>query len=216
MWGPGIAALLCFAFFRKTHTRTITFWGSSKIRSICFYLVPMALLAFAHPPSGRLLFGAVGNPAATHLTPTLFTSVVLLSFCWALGEELGWRGFLQDAVRPMRFAPRFAFIGFLWAFWHFTNYTTNKPLIVVVITLAIFFPATILLAFIIGIAVERGHSLCVAVTIHALLGLALRLPTDRTWIVFGIAVIFWAFLLWSWPQTALPLESERLTEAPSA
>jgi uncharacterized protein len=215
MWGPGIAALLCFAFFRKTHTRTITFWRNSKIRSICFYLAPMALLAFAHPPAGRFLFGAVRNPAATHLTPASFMFVVL-SFCWALGEELGWRGFLQDAVRPMRFFPRFTFIGFLWAFWHFTNYTTNRSLHVVIITLAIFFSWSILWAFLIGMAVERSHSLCVAVTIHALLDLALRLRTEGTWIVLGIAAIFWAFLLRSWPQTAQSLESEHVTETPSA
>jgi len=27
------------AFFRKTHTCSIAFWGNSKIRSACFYLV---------------------------------------------------------------------------------------------------------------------------------------------------------------------------------
>lgn len=86
-----------------------------------------------------------------------------------------------------------------------------------IITLAIFFSECILLAFLIGMAVERSHSLCVAVAIHTLLDLSIRLRTERTWIVLGIAVIFWAFLLWSWPQTARPpLESERLIEAPSS
>jgi membrane protease YdiL (CAAX protease family) len=167
MWGTGIAALLCFLIFRKTHRRTITFWGNSRVRSVCFFVVPVSLLALVHPPPDRLPFSAVVNPAATHLTPTLFVWAILLAFCWALGEELGWRGFLQDALRPIPFFPRFLLLGVLWAFWHFTNYTANRPLKVVAITLAISYPAFILLAFLIGIAVERSHSLWVAVAIHA-------------------------------------------------
>lgn len=202
MWGPGVGALFCLVLFRRAHRRTITFWGNSRLRSACFYLVPIAALAFVHPPAARLLFGVVRNPGAAHLTVGWFVLAAILSFCRVLGEELGWRGFLQDAVRPMPFYPRFVFIGFLWAFWHFTNYTTNRPLHVVVITLAIFFPSVIVLAFIIGIAVERSHSLCVAVTLHAWVDLAIYLGTERTWTVFGVSLLFWAYLLWRWPQTA--------------
>lgn len=213
MWGPGVGALSCLLLFRRTHKRTITFWGNSKIRSACFYLVPMAALAFVHPPPARLLWGAVRNPNTAHLTVASFVLVVILSFCWALGEEMGWRGFLQDAVRPMPFYRRFIFIGFVWALWHFTNYTANRPLKVVVVTLAIVFPVIIVLAFVIGIAVERSHSLCVAVTLHAWVDLALRLGTERTWVVFGLSLLFWAYLLWRWPQTPKPSNTPTAWEA---
>ena len=208
MWGPGIAALVCFAAFRRTHRRTITFWGTSKIRSVCFFLAPMLLLALVHPPASRLLFGAVPSPETTHLSPVLFGWVVLLSFCWALGEELGWRGFLQDALRPISFFPRFVLLAVLWAFWHFTNYTANRPLKVVAITLAIFYPATILLTFLIGVAVERSRSLWVAVTIHAWIDLAIRLRTERTFIVFGVSILFWLFMFWKWPQERTKIEKQ--------
>jgi hypothetical protein len=189
MWGPGIAALVCFAIFRKTHQRTITFWGTSKLRSASFYVVPMLLLALVHPPSTRLLFGAVADPEATHLTPLLFIWVMLLSFCWALGEELGWRGFLQDALRPIPFFSRFVLLGVLWAFWHFTNYTTNRSFRVVVITLAVSYLAIIVVRFPIGMAVERSRSLCVAVAIHAWVDLAIHLRTERTFTVFAVSIL---------------------------
>ena len=34
MWGPGVAALICFFTFKKSHKRTITFFGSSFIKSL--------------------------------------------------------------------------------------------------------------------------------------------------------------------------------------
>lgn len=200
MWGPGIAALLCFRIFRKTHQRTITFFGTSKVRSVCFYIVPILLLILVHPPSEGLLFGSVADPKATHLTPLLFIWAMVLSFCWALGEELGWRGFLQDALRPIPFFPRFVLLGVLWAFWHFTNFTANRPLQVGAITIAISYPAIILVSFLIGMAVERSRSLCVAVAIHAWIDLAIHLRTQRTSILFAVTIFFWIVLLWRWPQ----------------
>ena len=200
MWGPGIAALLCFVLFRSAHQRTITLLGTSKIRSVCFCIVPILFLPFVHPPAGRLLFGVVQNPETRQLTPLLFVSVMLLSLCWALGEELGWRGFLQDALRPISLAPRFVLLGILWAFWHFTNFTANRPLKVGAITLAISYLAIILMTFIIGLAVERSHSLSVAVTIHMWVDLAIHLRTERTSILFAGSILFWIMLLWNWPQ----------------
>ena len=45
MWGPGIAALICFRLFRKSHIRTITFAGQQKLRALAFYFLPMIALA---------------------------------------------------------------------------------------------------------------------------------------------------------------------------
>jgi membrane protease YdiL (CAAX protease family) len=200
MCGPGVAALLCFAFFRRTHQRTITFWGTSKIRSACFCVLPITFLAFVHPPADRLLFGVLNDPAAHQLNPLLFIVAVLLLLCWALGEELGWRGFLQDALRPISFVWRFVLIGFLWALWHFTNFTANRPIKVGSITIAIAYPAIILLTFIIGLAVERSRSLLVAVTIHMWIDLTIHLRTERTTILFAGSILFWVVLLWTWPK----------------
>jgi membrane protease YdiL (CAAX protease family) len=134
--------------------------------------------------------------------------VILLSLCWALGEELGWRGFLQDALRPISFGPRFVLLGILWAFWHFTNFTANRSLKVGAITLAISYPAIILMTFIIGLAIERSRSLSVAVTIHMWVDLAIHLRTERTSILFAGSIIFWIILLWSWPQDSKTMSHE--------
>jgi hypothetical protein len=46
-------------------------------------------------------------------------------FVSILGEELRWRGFLQDALRPLPPVKRFVLIGVMWEFWHFTTRTTR-------------------------------------------------------------------------------------------
>ncbi|MDR0734037.1 MAG: CPBP family intramembrane metalloprotease [Dysgonamonadaceae bacterium] len=38
---------------------------------------------------------------------------------FALGEELGWRGYLLKALHGKKFLPAVAFIGTVWGLWHF-------------------------------------------------------------------------------------------------
>jgi uncharacterized protein len=164
----------------------------------------MLLLAFTHPSATRLLVAIFRNPGAYQITPALFILDVGVRFCRTLGEELGWRGFLQDALRPMRFVPRFLSIGILWEFWHVIARIDHHSLGQLAIVLAISYPAVILLSFIVGIAVERSRSLCVAVSLHAWVDLAFYLHTEAAFGVLGISILFWLFLLWCWPQLANP------------
>jgi membrane protease YdiL (CAAX protease family) len=80
--------------FRRSHRRIITLGGNSWGRSILFYAAPFLLLAAfrAHTLYGYAL------PALVAAFP-MFVSI--------LGEELGWRGFLQDALRPLSPVKRF-------------------------------------------------------------------------------------------------------------
>jgi len=90
MWGPGIAALVALAVFRRSHPKTITLFGGVVGRSLAFYLVPFVLLAVAGLPGS-------GSPGRV-VSFTVLLAVI--GFFNILGEELGWRGFLQDALRP--------------------------------------------------------------------------------------------------------------------
>src|SRR5688572_918710 len=88
MWGPGISALICFWLFRKSHIRTITFFGTSRRKSLAFYFLPV--LALCIP-------GIKDGDETSHVLPLAFS---IIGFISILGEELGWRGFLQDTLRP--------------------------------------------------------------------------------------------------------------------
>lgn len=89
-WGPGLSALIVLVLFRRTHKRTITLFGTSKARSLLIYLVPVVGLS------------VIGFPNRRGYDPHLYGLLLgVIVSIYALGEELGWRGFLQDALRPL-------------------------------------------------------------------------------------------------------------------
>lgn len=189
MWGPGIAGILCLYFFRKTHTRTISLLGTDRIRSLIFWFAPLLLLA------------ALGVKDETgkwsHTFPLLLSVFAILT---VLGEEVGWRGFLQDALRPLKPIWRYTIMGILWEAWHFTNRTHDRTLLQIAAVLSISIPIIILLSWIIGLAVERSKSIVVAMSIHGWLNLLFEFPGMTTYISAGAAVVLWCFLLYKWPE----------------
>jgi CAAX protease family protein len=188
MWGPGIAALVCMVAFRRSHCRVITLLGDSWGKSILFYAVPFLLLAAFR---AHALYG-YERPALVAAFP-MFVSI--------LGEELGWRGFLQDALRPLPPVKRFVLIGVLWEFWHFTTRTTHgwSPLRIAV-TLLISYSVVILLSFIIGYATERSRSVMVAVSLHMYIDVLLN--NLDLYVPLLLALPVWAWLLLTWRKRA--------------
>jgi|ERR1019366_3389147 hypothetical protein len=186
MWGPGIAALVCMTAFRRSHRRVITLGGNLWGRSILFYAAPFLLLAVFR---AHVLYG-YNRPALVAAFP-MFVSI--------LGEEWGWRGFLQDALRPLSPVKRFVLIGALWEFWHFTTRTTHgwSPQRIAV-TLLISYSAVILLSFIIGYATERSRSVMVAVSLHMYIDVLLN--NLDLYIPLLLALPIWVWLLLTWPK----------------
>ena len=201
MWGPGLAALVVLLVFRRTHRRTISVFGTSMGRGIAFYLVPALALVLAHLSAGG------PNAAAT------VAVVVTAGFFNALGEELGWRGFLQDALRPLSPLWRYVVIGALWEFWHFINRIHGREPNDIALGLAVFYPVLMGVSALIGEATDRSRSLCVAVTFHFWVDAPTGVPkllggsTLPTLLVFGGALVFWVVLLVTWPGPRFTLQS---------
>src|SRR5690606_10089938 len=155
MWGPGIAGIVCLILFNRSHIKRITFFGNSTIKSILFYTVPILALSVA---------GIEGQGMNPHVFPLVFGAIGFISI---LGEELGWRGFLQDALWSLSPLKRYLLIGVMWELWHFTNRMAHGDLPQVAIRVGIFIVALTIISFIMGKATERSKSLVVAVTLHA-------------------------------------------------
>ncbi len=188
MWGPGIAAIVCLILFRRQHRRTITGLGSSAPRSLLFYFVPNLLLCIPGIPSP-------GESMNEHVYPVV---IAVLGGVSILGEELGWRGFLQDAVRPLSPVERYALIGVMWELWHFTNRTHFGPLSGIFLRVGLFIVVGILLSALIGWATDRSRSVVVAVTLHGWIDTLFETSGPGVWIVTGVSLVFWAWMLWRW------------------
>jgi len=196
MWGPGIAALLCLRMFRGSHQRRIVVFGSSRWRSLVFYFVPVFALAAVGVKSGEL------GQGTAHALVLLIGVIGLVN---VLGEELGWRGFLQDALRPLPRTARYVLIGLMWTGWHFTNLFAHREGAALWTYLAWYVPSTIALSIVIGEASDRSRAVLVAVTLHAWMNLVLEFPGVGTHAVLALAIPFWGWMLWKWPDAAEPV-----------
>lgn len=191
MWGPGISALICLRIFKPGHRRTITLTGTHAVYSVAFYVLPFLALAAAGVNSAE--FG----PERVHAMILLIAAVGFINI---LGEELGWRGFLQDALRGISRPLKYLLIGALWTLWHFTNIFAHRDAREVLAYLAWYFPLTVALSALIGESTERTRSLFVAVTLHSWLNLLWEFKGPSTYAVFAVSLLFWAWLLHQWPK----------------
>ncbi len=183
--GPAIGALLALVIFRNKHRRTVSFAGTSWRRSVLFAAIPTALVV------------AVGvGQEQPHLTGLFFAEVHILS---ALAEELGWRGFLQDALAPLPPRRRFVVIGLLWGIWHLTTFAYGG-LGPGLLRFAFMFVIWIGGSWGIGCATLRSRSLIVAAMLHLVLVFGEYLTTKRALFVLGLSAVAWLLLLRTWPR----------------
>jgi membrane protease YdiL (CAAX protease family) len=83
-----------------------------------------AVAAFVTVPLARVLIG-IGAGAPPHAESVPVASLVLavpavlvMQALFSIGEETGWRGWLQRELSPLGFWPMALLIGVMWALWH--------------------------------------------------------------------------------------------------
>ena len=125
--GPGIAALLMLIFFRK---------DGFKINFTTKDTPPMRYLLAAAIPAGLgLLVYLLSRiiPMETSSLPEVYNQMLLI-LLWtplgAIGEEIGWRGYLHKKLDPkMRGLVSSMIVGLLWMPIHVT-FLSQPPLII--------------------------------------------------------------------------------------
>lgn len=104
--GPLIGASIIF-FLQKKHKGNITFLGNAMLKNILISLTPLIVFS---------IFGIENNQYKNnHYFGFVYAGVSLI---YGIGEEIGWRGYLQDALEPLNKNIRFLLIGIMWWAWH--------------------------------------------------------------------------------------------------
>jgi uncharacterized protein len=134
MWCPGVSGLLTRLLFQGSLRGHGFGWGKGKYQ-FASYWIPLAYAAAVYLP---VWFAGYFDPHSSMLQkmsqrlPQLSPMVVLLLFFLiiatagvlsscisAVGEELGWRGFLVPQLGKVTSFPKVALIsGIIWASWH--------------------------------------------------------------------------------------------------
>lgn len=137
MWSVAIAAMLALKLTGQPLTSLGWKWGPAKHHLIAFFLpvlyggiaygiaIAMGLIAFGAPENVAFLveserMNEVAAPWAIILTITMMATIGMAqSMATALGEEIGWRGFLTPRLTALSgFIVGTLITGVIWGAWH--------------------------------------------------------------------------------------------------
>ena len=152
------------------------------------------------------IYVLIGNPA-----PGLggISAIELVIFVLVIGEEIGWRGFLQPHFRTrLGLVPAGLATGVIWTLWHLPIYLQPEQGLSAFVVFAWW---VVPLAVVMGFVAEQARfSVIVATVMHGSANIAtpILLPSvDRQWtlIVTGALYVFMAvgIAIWSRGQASI-------------
>ncbi len=138
MWGPGVAAIVCSRYVTPMSRKELGVRRGNLERYASIYFFVLLFLIAAMGLSVGLGIQEVNTPLeplrselADQPYPfndpilvvfinivTAFTLAAVLNSLFALGEELGWRGYLLAKLAPLGMARASLLIGIIWGIWH--------------------------------------------------------------------------------------------------
>ncbi|MGC1416364.1 MAG: type II CAAX endopeptidase family protein [Candidatus Acidiferrum sp.] len=137
MWCPALAGMLTLRLNGRSIADLGWKWGETKYQLRSWY-IPLLYASIAYAIVWIFHLGALGNPEfydslvkSMHLGGPHWISIVLgifligtfgivRSISSALGEEIGWRGFLvPELSKTTSFTTTSLISGIVWSLWHY-------------------------------------------------------------------------------------------------
>lgn len=180
--GPIVAAFICSFLFRNKKIM-LGLWGNSVTKSLLFLAVPIAAVVYL----------GVSNKEEidTHLFALKVSGMWLL---YIIGEEFGWRGYLQQLISWNDYAKSVV-IGIIWYLWHLSflygPYSLQKEFVFILVLLVGSFLALKV--------TKRTKSLVSAIALHFSFSVLtnISLPAN-SYIPIGAMCFCWLLLYLFW------------------
>lgn len=182
--GPIFSAIICKILFKEKQP-FLSIWGGSKIKSIIFLLVPII----------TVIYIGVINKESVNIHMYAF-KVCLMWLLYIIGEEFGWRGYLQEVLVSKGNDYKRAFIiGLIWYLWHLSFFYVDYSLL----KEAFFVLILIFGSFVILKVVKTTKSLSTAIALHFSFSVLtnIKLPVNSYIPIlvmcscWGILCVFW-------------------------
>jgi uncharacterized protein len=167
--GPsiGVLAVYLLSKIRNQQFKILSPFGSEKwYKSVGVFVVPIISMT---------IFGG-GNYLKSFLI-----GLSVLVYC--IGEEIGWRGWLQTNLSHLKPIYSTLIVTTLWLFWHLSF----QPISII---FAVFLLAGSLG---IGLATTKTQSILVAAAMHAIPNIIEYSPMS-----LFVTVPVWIYIFWSW------------------
>lgn len=150
MWCPALAALIACKICKKSYSELGWGWGKTRYQ-VWSYLLPLGYSSITYAivwftglggfnrewlnGLGELMGQGKLPPAVSIFLGLILSATVgvIGSLSRALGEEIGWRGFLvPELARGMSFTKVSLVSGVIWSAWHFpvllfTDFNAGTP-----------------------------------------------------------------------------------------
>lgn len=180
---PAIGLFLSALFLRKNDLDIdIKLGGNSFYKSLLIIATPILVLAI------------VGVDNTIDLSPNIFGAIIgMLTMTYALFEEFGWRGYLQEKLEK-RFNKWVVYliVGLVWYLWHWYFLRPgNHPKLIMI-------PILIVGSFGIGEVARSTKSILICAALHGLGNILIiygviahNISTPKKLIVLGTALIVW-------------------------
>lgn len=169
--GPALGAAIARRFDVGS-VRATSLFGQTLGKNVLAALLPVCV------------FGVLGGRAAFY---------ALVAVTYSVGEEVGWRGYLADALSPLSLHWRYLLTAVLWSLWHL-RFATSFDLFI--------FPIILLASSVaLGHAARETRSVVVPAGMHALIILLTATGSpSRPMLVAGAATFGgWLLLGALWP-----------------
>jgi uncharacterized protein len=192
--GIFIAGLIGLFLLKKQRAITITFFGTSKSKSIIMALIPTVLLI------------GIGVQNKYGINAHIYGLIAAFgSFVYCIMEEYGWRGYLQEELQFIKPLFRFLLIGFIWYAWHL-SFLTQASLID-----NLFFLANLIFgSWGIGKVAELTKSILACSCFHLIVNIFMynhffndAMSGNQKLILAAISVFLWILVLTKWKKDSI-------------
>lgn len=134
MWCPGVAAILTCKFLGRGIGSLGWKWGQMRYQ-VASYLIPLGYSTVTYTVVWLTGLGGYNRAFIKSFGMLVFLATAGLAInCFAaLGEEIGWRGFLvPELAKRTSFTATALISGLVWAVWHypiliFADYNAGTP-----------------------------------------------------------------------------------------
>lgn len=112
--GSGVvfAALIILPYLKKVRKIDMSFFGTSKSKSLVMTIIPIITLSL------------IGVRNDFELDNHLYGFIAIIgTLFYCIMEEYGWRGFLQEELKSLKPWQKYSTIGIIWYAWHLTFLT---------------------------------------------------------------------------------------------
>lgn len=189
--GVIIAGLTALALLKKKRRTQISFFGTSKQKSVLMAAIPVVILT---------IIGVDNEFEMNSHQYGLIAIIGTLTYC--LMEELGWRGYLQEELRNLKSWPKYLIIGFFWYLWHLSFLTVAS------VGDNLFFWAMMVFgSWGIGQVAESTKSILACACFHLIIQIMMfnaliknGIDGTEKLIILGVSVALWFVIIKKWEK----------------